>query len=368
VLDNAAIAELLIREAEGAEGHREKAFRRAAHEAFMWPDEAAAMVATGRSLQELTGIGPSLAKRLHGWIDSLPASLEVPAIRREFLTLVQARAVLAKNPGWSARLNGDLQMHTTWSDGAGTVAEMATAAIGRGYKFIGITDHTQGLKIAGGLDESRLEQQGCEIAALNKQLRKQKIEFTVLRSAEMNLSPEGEGDMRPAALRKLDLVLGCFHSSLRRTEDQTSRYIAGLRNPDIQILGHPQTRVYNRREGLNADWSKVFAEAVRLDKAVEIDGYTDRQDLRVSLLKIARKAGVRISLGTDSHHPDQLAFMELSLAAAALAKIPAERIINFMSVPNLKEWAASVRASSQPRPSASRRGNHPATRQSPFDS
>ena len=165
----------------------------------------------------------------------------------------------------------------------------------------------------------------------------------------MNLSPEGAGDMRPTALRKLDLVLGCFHSALRRKEDQTSRYLAGLRNPGIQILGHPQTRVWNRREGLKADWSAVFAEAARLDKAVEIDGYADRQDLRISLLKVARKEGVRISLGTDAHHPEQLGFMELSLAAAALAKIPAERIINFMSVDQLKSWAQSVRASSEPK-------------------
>jgi DNA polymerase (family 10) len=100
---------------------------------------------------------------------------------------------------------------------------------------------------------------------------------------------------------------------------------------------------------LNADWSAVFAEAVRLDKAVEIDGYADRQDLRVSLLKIARKEGVRISLGTDAHHPEQLSFMELSLAAAALAKIPADRIINFMSVDQIKTWAQTVRASSAPK-------------------
>lgn len=346
MLDNATIAELLIREAEQAEGHREQAFRRAAHAAFMWPEEAADVAAGGRSLTELGGIGPSLAKRLHKWMASPPVA-EVPAIRREFLTLGQARRVLAKNPGWAERANGDLQMHTTWSDGGGTVAEMAAAAIERGYKFIGITDHTQGLKIAGGLDEVRLADQGREIAALNNQLRKARIEFTVLRSAEMNLSPEGAGDMRPTALHKLDVVLGCFHSALRRKEDQTERYLAGLRNPDIQILGHPQTRVWNRRKGLNADWSKVFAEAVRLDKAVEIDGYADRQDLRVSLLKIARKSGVRISLGTDAHHPEQLAFMELSLAAAALAKIPPERILNFMTVTQLKAWAPSVRASSE---------------------
>jgi histidinol phosphatase-like PHP family hydrolase len=234
-------------------------------------------------------------------------------------------------------------MHTQWSDGGGSISEMAAAAIERNYKYIGITDHTKGLQIANGLDETRLAAQVREIATVNKQLRAQGIEFTILRSAEMNLSPTGEGDMRPSALRKLDLVLGCFHSALRRTEDQTDRYIAGLRNPDIQILGHPQTRVWNRREGLRADWSKVFAEAVRLDKAVEIDGYADRQDLRVSLLKIARKAGVRISLGTDAHHPEQLAFMELSLAAACLAKIPPERIVNFMSLAELKRWVAGVR-------------------------
>ena len=234
-------------------------------------------------------------------------------------------------------------MHTVWSDGSGTIAEMAAAAIERQYKFIAITDHTQGLKIAGGLDEARLEQQGREIAALNSQFRAERVEFAVLRSAEMNLSPLGEGDMRPAALRKLDHVLGCFHSALRRTDDQTGRYLAALRNPHIQILGHPQTRVWNRRAGLTADWSQVFAEAVRLDKAVEIDGYADRQDLRISLLKIARKAGARISLGTDAHHPEQLEFMVLSLAAACLARIEPDRILNFMPLAELKQWVAAVR-------------------------
>ncbi len=149
--------------------------------------------------------------------------------------------------------------------------------------------------------------------------------------------------MKPSALKKLDVVLGCFHSSLRTTDDQTDRYLAGLRNPDIQIFGHPQTRVYDKREGLKADWNRVFAEAAKLDKAVEIDGYADRQDLRVSLLKKARKEGCRISLGTDAHAPSQLAYMELSLAAAYLAKIPADRILNFMPVQELREWVRGVR-------------------------
>ena len=149
--------------------------------------------------------------------------------------------------------------------------------------------------------------------------------------------------MDPKALAKLDIVLGSFHSVLRVKHDQTARYLAALRNPDIQTLGHPRGRIYNYRLGLKADWSRVFAEATKLDKAVEIDCYPDRQDLNLTLLKIARREGVRISLGADAHHPWQLEFIELGLAAALKAKIPAERIINFMSISQLKQWVASLR-------------------------
>jgi DNA polymerase (family 10) len=159
----------------------------------------------------------------------------------------------------------------------------------------------------------------------------------------MNLNPRGEGDMDSAALARLDVVLGAFHSALRTKEDQTRRYLAALRNPDVHILGHPRGRIYNFRLGLTADWSQVFAAAARLDKAVEIDSYPDRQDLNLSLLKIARKAGVRISLGTDSHHADQLEFIELGLAAALKARISPERIVNFMDLTALREWIGKLR-------------------------
>lgn len=342
MLDNRSIAELFVREAERASGHREAALRKAASEAIMWEEEAAELVGSGRSLRELPGVGPSLTKLIYRWLDA-PPEVDPPELRREFLTLAYARRVLAKKPGWAALLHGDLQMHTVWSDGSGTIAEMAVAAIERKYSYIAITDHTKGLTVANGLDEQRLAEQGREIATINKALKKQRVDFTVLRAAEVNLSPRGEGDMTAAALRKLDVVLGCFHSSLRTKDDQTERYLAGLRNRDIQILGHPQTRMYNRRAGLRADWARVFGEAARLDKAVEVDGYADRQDLRLSLLKIAKREGARVSLGTDAHHPDQLAFMELSLAAALLAKIPAERVVNFMPVDELRAWAKRVR-------------------------
>ncbi|MDP9098635.1 MAG: hypothetical protein M3N48_06525, partial [Verrucomicrobiota bacterium] len=123
-MDNASIAELLVREAETAEGHRERAFRRAAHAAFMWPVEANELLASGRPLEELPGIGPSLARRLTEWLQRPQKKTRPPPFRREFLTLAQARKALAKNPGWSLQLNGDLQMHTEWSDGASSLTAM----------------------------------------------------------------------------------------------------------------------------------------------------------------------------------------------------------------------------------------------------
>jgi DNA polymerase (family 10) len=149
--------------------------------------------------------------------------------------------------------------------------------------------------------------------------------------------------MEPESLQRLDLVLGCFHSALRKKEDQTERYIAALRNPDIQILGHPRGRIYNYRLGLTADWERVFDVAAEVDKAVEIDGYPDRQDLSVDLLKLAKTSACRISLGTDAHDPLQLRFMEYSLASAIKAGIKKDRILNFMTAEELTNWAASVR-------------------------
>jgi histidinol phosphatase-like PHP family hydrolase len=154
----------------------------------------------------------------------------------------------------------------------------------------------------------------------------------------MNLNPQGNGDMSLAAIRGLDLVLGSFHSALRKKEDQTGRYLAALRNPDIHILGHPRGRIYNFRLGLKADWPRVFAEAAKRNKAVEIDCYPDRQDLNTGLLRIAKKEGVSVSLGTDAHHPWQLEFIELGLAAALKSRLSSQQIINFLPLSELLSW------------------------------
>ena len=344
VLSNTDIAELLAQQAECETGILSRAYRRAARNAFLWPKEISHLVAQNRPLTELRGIGPFMEKQIRNWFDeALRRAKSVPALRQDFISMAEARRLLAGRPSWPEKLRGDLQMHSRWSDGSATIAEMADAAKERSYEYIAITDHSKGLKIAGGIDERALKRQGTEIAKVNAALSKSGSQLTVLRSIEMNLNPRGEGDMSPDSLLGLDLVLGSFHSALRTTEDQTERYLAALRNPHIHILGHPRGRIYNFRIGLKADWPRVFAEAAKLDKALEIDCYPDRQDLNIALLKIAREHGTRISLGTDAHHGWQLEFIDLGLAAALRAKISTDRIVNFMSLLKLKTWAQALR-------------------------
>lgn len=340
-LTNSDLAELLTAEAEEANYPIQRALRKAGRAAFLWPTEAAELARQGRTLTELRGVGPYIEKLIRRWLQERPRVPKRAEIRRNFLTWPEAQKILAKRPEWKTRTRGDLQMHTEWSDGSGTVRAMADAALARGYEYIAITDHGKRLKIAGGINEEELEAQGREIAQVNREFAAKG--FRVLRSIELNLDTEGNGDMAARALDQLDLVLGAFHSSLRRTEDQTERYLAAVRNPHLHILGHPRGRIYNYRLGLTADWKRVFAEAARLGKAVEIDCYPDRQDLSVDLLKLAREAGVLISLGTDSHHPWQLEFIDLGLAAALAAGIPEERILNFKTAEQLVEWGRGGR-------------------------
>ena len=342
-LDNAALAELLAVASTSAEYPLQKALRRASRRAFLWPEEAAEIVAAGRSLTELSGVGPHLERVIGGWLADPPEVPEPPPLRAGFLTLLAARAALAGAPAWTQALRGDLQTHSEWSDGSGTIAEMADAAAQRGYEYIAITDHAQSLKIAGGIDARQLRRQAKEIEKINQSFAESGRMLRVLRSIELNLNPQGEGDMPKAALDSLDIVLGCFHSALRRKDDQTERYVRALRNPDIQILGHPRGRIYNFRLGLSADWARVFDVAAELDKAVEIDAYPDRQDLNLDLLRLASQAGCRISMGTDAHGPTQLAFIELGLASALLAGIARERILNFMARDDLLAWAHETR-------------------------
>ena len=346
MLTNAQIAEHLLRlRDEEDRPHRQEALRRAARSAVMrWPEEAADIATEGQPLSDLPSVGPWLARIILHLLEDVAELPEPPDLRRGFLTLAEARSTVAAHPEWMAALGADLQMHTTYSDGNASLRDMAMASAGLGYRFVAITDHSQGLKIARGMDEEELAQQAEDLALANEELAAAGTDLRLLHAIEMNLDLEGDGDMDPAALARLDLVLGAFHSRLRVMDDQTERYMGGLRNPTVCVLAHPRGRRYDVRLGLQADWPRVVAEAAARDKALEIDAFPDRQDLNVEILELAREVGCRISIGTDAHSVAELRYMEFGVAAAIRAEIPRERILNFQPVEDVLEWSRAIRS------------------------
>ena len=337
-LTNLDIAELLALTSERVEEVKRRAYRRASRAALSWSEEASDLAAEGRPLTELCGIGPGLAKRLQAWIENPPTELgSPPESRRGFTTMSRAKHVVAAHPEWRQQLSADLQMHTTYSDGTVSIEEMATASRTLGHHFVAITDHSVGLRVAGGMSPDVLQHQAAEVARLNEAL--EPSGFRILHALEMNISPAGESDMGSDALAPLDLVLGSFHSNLRGTEDQTDRYLAALRNPSFQVLGHPRGRMYGTRAGLHADWGRVFREAAAQGKAVEIDCNPNRQDLNVELMQLANEFDVYVSIGTDAHSTWELNFIELGIATAIQAGVPRERILNYMTAEEVVEWA-----------------------------
>jgi histidinol phosphatase-like PHP family hydrolase len=343
-LTNAELAELLWRAGDDEAGHRRQALARASRAARFWAEEASHVASAGRSLTELRGVGPWVGAQIHAWLDDPPPVPEADETRRGFLTFAQVRTALDAVPAWETTPHADLQVHTTDSDGSLPLRGMAWAARELGRTSVGITDHSQSLRIANGMDEDRLVLQGHGIDRLNEELAGQGDRFRVLRSIEMDVLSDGSSDMDAAAVGRLDLVLGAFHTRLRAPEDQTERYLAALRNPDVQVLAHPRARMYGRRSGLNADWPRVFEEAARTGKALELDATPSRQDLDVELARLAMRSGVRwFSIGSDAHSLLELEFLPFGLATAVLADIPRERVLNFRSPSFIKGWARDLR-------------------------
>lgn len=340
MLTNAELGELMWIASRDEKDHRRRALERASRAARFWPEEAAGLVAAGRSLTELNSVGPWVAERIQAWLEDPPAAPELEEARSGFLTYAEVRRTLDADPAWEAEPCADLQMHTTWSDGRLSLAEMVDAARALGRPFVAITDHSQALAIAHGMSADKLAEQGRQIDAMNRAFRDAGDAFQVLRSQEVDLFADGSIDMDDASLSSLDLVLGAFHSALRVKEEQTERYVAALRQPRLHVLAHPKARMYGRRPGLRADWHRVFAEAAAQGKAVELDATVWRQDLNVELATIAREEGVQwFSIGSDAHTAEELEFLPFGMATAALAGIPRERILNYRPVEFVRAWA-----------------------------
>ena len=340
MLTNADLGELLWSAAREERDHRRRALERASRASRFWAEEAADLAATGRPLTDLRAVGPWVGALIQAWLEDPPPVPEPEETRRGFLTYAEVRRTLDADPAWEAGPCADLQMHTTASDGGLPLEDMVVSARVLGRSYVAVTDHSQTLTIAHGMSSEQLDEQGRLVDELNRGFEAAGEPFRILRSMEVDLFADGTLDMDEATLSSLDLVLGAFHSQLRSKEDQTERYLAALRQPQLNILAHPKARMYGRRVGLTADWRRVFAEAAQLGKALELDATVWRQDLNVELATIAREAGVQwFSIGSDAHTAFELEFLPFGMATAALAGIPREGILNYRPVEFIRAWA-----------------------------
>ena len=261
-------------------------------------------------------------------------------LQDHFLTRAEVVAALRNTKLRGPRLTayrGDLQMHSTWSDGSQTLADIVDGCLARGYRYCAVTDHSYGLAVAGGISMAEIAAQREEIDTLNE---KHRGRFRLLQGIEANIRADGSIDMEPDELRQIELVVAAPHSTLRSTADQTSRMVRAVRTPGVNILGHPRGRKYGARPGVAADWDAVFAAAARVYVAVEIDGDPSRQDIDHALARRAVQAGCLFALDSDAHSTAELAYAETAIAHARLAGIPADRVVNTWPIDRLLAWAA----------------------------
>jgi histidinol phosphatase-like PHP family hydrolase len=266
------------------------------------------------------------------------------ALRGHFLSRARVRAVLddASLTGPTlADYQGDLQMHSTWSDGSQTLDAIVEAGREHGYAYAAVTDHSAGLPIANGLSMARFAQQRAEIDRLNGEGDGR---FRLLAGVEANIRADGSIDVGAEDRRRFDVVVAAPHAVLRSAADQTARMVAAIEAPAVHVLGHPRGRMYGSRPGVSAHWPRVFAAAASRGVAIEIDGDPSRQDLDHVVAEEALAAGCLFALDTDAHAVSQWRYVEIAIAHARLAGIPPDRIINTWPLDRLLAWASRLSA------------------------
>ncbi len=212
-----------------------------------------------------------------------------------------------------ADIRGDLQSHTTDSDGRDTLGDMAKAAEDLGYEYLAITDHTPAVRVAGGLDRAGFRKQMKRIDRLNGSLRK----LTVLKGAEVDILPDGTLDLDDGTLDALDIVVASVHSAFGLGErEQTKRMLRAIQHPAVDLLGHPTGRLVGRRAGLRLDLDQVFRGAVDHGVLLEINGQPDRLDLDDVAIRGALAAGATLAISTDAHAVPELGFMRWGIDQA----------------------------------------------------
>src|SRR3989441_9116505 len=253
-------------------------------------------------------------------------------------------------------IKGDLQMHTTASDGKNSIEEMAEAARQLGHQYIAITDHSKAVTVANGLDEKRAAAHIKKIHAMNEK----ELGIRVLAGAEVDILKDGELDYSDEILAQLDVVVCSVHSyfNLDRAA-MTERMLAAIENPYTQIIAHPTGRLLLRRDPIDYDMEKILAACAKHGVAMECNSYPDRLDLKDVYLRMCKERGVKVVISTDSHSTGNLSFIQYGVTMARRGWLEKHDVINtlptaeFLGALHPKPGAAKQRAAN-PKKAAAR--------------
>jgi DNA polymerase (family 10) len=234
-----------------------------------------------------------------------------------------------------SEIKGDLHVHTNYSDGSSSIEEIAQAAQKRGYQYVAICDHSQSLRIAHGLDESRLMKQIEEINRINKKLEG----FQILKGTEVDILSDGKLDLPEKILKELDFVVAAVHSGFKQDKEKmTKRIVRALESPYIHILAHPSGRLLGARDPYEVEMDELMEAAKKYGKALEINAYFERLDLDDIHCRKAKEMGIQVGIGTDSHHLDQMWMMSLGVAVARRGWLETKDVLNTYSLKEILKW------------------------------
>lgn len=230
-------------------------------------------------------------------------------------------------------VKGDLHAHTDASDGNSTLEEMAAAAQERRYKYLAITDHSKRLGVAHGLDAQRLRKQMASIDRLNARLKG----LCVLKSAEVDILPDGTLDLGDGVLQELDLVVAAVHSKFDLDlQQQTDRIIRAMDNPYVNIIAHPTGRLIAEREPYQIDMERLMKAARARNCCLEINAQPSRLDLSDTFCRMAKDMGVKLVISTDAHSAETLDFMRFGVDQARRGWLEAADVVNTRGLAELR--------------------------------
>jgi DNA polymerase (family 10) len=231
-------------------------------------------------------------------------------------------------------LRGDLHTHSLYTDGRASIEQMTRQALENGLEYLAITDHSRRITMAHGLDPERLRDQKREIERIGKKLSG----ITLLRGIEVDILDDGSLDLPDDALTELDWVIAAVHYKLEQNPaEMTRRVIKAIRNPNVDVIGHPSGRLLGHREPSRFDFGEILRVAREEDCALEVDSQPDRLDLTDTACIAAKRAGVKIVISSDAHSPRDLDLLEYGVNQARRGWIEKDDVLNTRPLKNLRQ-------------------------------